>query len=1074
MPSLLTKIKNVERRARSSLSTSFSQSSLSRTRSSKPRTANELSITGNGHHSSFSTLPPPLPQPVAVAHKDTCHEPSETVSGSATSESTPPPDTGKSQSPEPSQSTKLVNEFEEAMPWLMDSLLKARTPLEGLGDRCSQHPLMCIPCFVASHHHHGLHWAHLWDEELGYFVRKDIAELNSQFAVQVGHPGTCPFPSRFFDTTLVDINGIHKTRVRCCGCNGIPNRAQQLMESGFFPGSLKQPETAFSFAVLHQFHLLQLEAKTSAYDFTSALRRLTDNTFTHLIADVYPQFLVVMQVWRVITATKRLGQAHGIDEVLTHRVPGNLIVHCPVCPEPHFNLTGDWRSIPESLRHLAQQQLTADGNHHANRYRKNGDPLNRSLFRGRAYFPLDDILMQYLRPFSGTSAEKTTCNHLNASENQDRKKFKNMDITGVINVQCSHVFVKLTVDLQLGERFVNTDLALAIALRHYRVLDVPELALRHVTSRDLILSYDIACGYLRKLISRFTTSFPDLVAAASQTRCIIPAVHIQNHQDNCMYEFSAAYTPSSGHFHGETAEQYWVELNQLGPQTRQMNNGHRQDCIIDSHSDWNWKKMMGMHITLERELRHARETYYLHKTHFRALCHRYASKVSGWNSLDREERRLVGKDVQCVYRRSERNVPSQQDILDALRESKPSKPTPSSNGTGSSNAEFISEGISIQMEQLELTAKTAIYKLHPLESTAADIKTTTSKLRQRLDSWRTLQLSLMGKVYSDVSLQSAQDPPISEERLFLPSDYDTSQREALGITHLTKTESDLREGVAFDCIRSLQQCVKALDGLTIEKREARGQDQHTRASAAIMRATAKRKTWVDHYNANRTAMISLGLSKDARSFPELSVNDTHRKSTTVKRALGDSRRVDGTLFTLAEKPVGDGARPSKRRKATATIGESTSKATITTSSAALSVEDGWIWRLGAIGNLSELEIRKWEEDGERVEWFRAEAEMERWREQWEIKLAEFIRCSQSFRTMAEAWTTLSERQESKVFEVYARKTAAMYRRMCAQLDDSFVVIQADEPTRYIPGEDLVQYIIRHRDLEIGDFHPKHR
>jgi hypothetical protein len=138
--------------------------------------------------------------------------------------------------------------------------------------------------------------------------------------------------------------------------------------------------------------------------------------------------------------------------------------------------------------------------------------------------------------------------------------------------------------------------------------------------------------------------------------------------------------------------------------------------------------------------------------------------------------------------------------------------------------------------RLELTAKTAIYKLHPLESTAADIKTTTSKLRQRLDSWRTLQLSLMGKVCSDVSLQSAQDPPISEERLFLPSDYDTSQREALGITHLTKTESDLREGVAFDCIRSLQQCVKALDGLTIEKREARGQDQHTRASAAIMRA----------------------------------------------------------------------------------------------------------------------------------------------------------------------------------------------------------------------------------------------
>jgi len=44
------------------------------------------------------------------------------------------------------------------------------------------------------------------------------------------------------------------------------------------------------------------------------------------------------------------------------------------------------------------------------------------------------------------------------------------------------------------------------------------------------------------------------------------------------------------HFFGETAEHVWPELNQLGAQTRQMNNGHCQDTIIDHHSHWNWTK----------------------------------------------------------------------------------------------------------------------------------------------------------------------------------------------------------------------------------------------------------------------------------------------------------------------------------------------------------------------------------------------------------------------------------------------------------------------------------------------------
>jgi hypothetical protein len=48
---------------------------------------------------------------------------------------------------------------------------------------------------------------------------------------------------------------------------------------------------------------------------------------------------------------------------------------------------------------------------------------------------------------------------------------------------------------------------------------------------------------------------------------------------------------ATGHFHGETAEVYWVELNQIGTQVTQQSGGHRQDTIMMHHNDWNDKKM---------------------------------------------------------------------------------------------------------------------------------------------------------------------------------------------------------------------------------------------------------------------------------------------------------------------------------------------------------------------------------------------------------------------------------------------------------------------------------------------------
>ncbi|KAJ7872006.1 hypothetical protein B0H14DRAFT_2344918 [Mycena olivaceomarginata] len=80
------------------------------------------------------------------------------------------------------------------------------------------------------------------------------------------------------------------------------------------------------------------------------------------------------------------------------------------------------------------------------------------------------------------------------------------------------------------------------------------------------------------------------------------AILNQGHQDSCSYLFGTAYMECVGHFHGESAEQYWPESNQLGPHVRQMNNGHRQDTMINHHGDWNYKKTA--QIGEKVELRH--------------------------------------------------------------------------------------------------------------------------------------------------------------------------------------------------------------------------------------------------------------------------------------------------------------------------------------------------------------------------------------------------------------------------------------------------------------------------------------
>jgi hypothetical protein len=71
-------------------------------------------------------------------------------------------------------------------------------------------------------------------------------------------------------------------------------------------------------------------------------------------------------------------------------------------------------------------------------------------------------------------------------------------------------------------------------------------------------------------------------------------------------------------------------------------------------------------------------------------------------------------------------------------------------------------------------------------------------------------------------------------------------------------------------------------------------------------------------------------------------------------------------------------------------------------------KDGWIWNIGTIGKMTDEEVRAWSEEADRVQWFRTEAEMTRWQEEFETWQADLMRCICTFEHMSSVWKKLSE------------------------------------------------------------------
>jgi hypothetical protein len=82
---------------------------------------------------------------------------------------------------------------------------------------------------------------------------------------------------------VVDKSGVHRLRVRPCLCSDKLPLDLQFLDMRLFPASLKRIQTVFSFAVLDDFRMDNLECKTAGRRYFNKLKRLTSNTFPHSV-----------------------------------------------------------------------------------------------------------------------------------------------------------------------------------------------------------------------------------------------------------------------------------------------------------------------------------------------------------------------------------------------------------------------------------------------------------------------------------------------------------------------------------------------------------------------------------------------------------------------------------------------------------------------------------------------------------------------------------------------------------------------------------------------------------------------
>ncbi|KIJ35086.1 hypothetical protein M422DRAFT_181134, partial [Sphaerobolus stellatus SS14] len=208
---------------------------------------------------------------------------------------------------------------------------------------CDNPSLRCKKCTIELHQSQPCHRPYKWNGE--YYQRISLDSI--KFIWHLGHGGSACL--HMYDDTspyyirLVDLSGVHTIKVGWCRCGLKPDFFRQLLVRCIIPASMQRLRTGFTQWVFKTFHLLNLIAHVTPWDWCALLHRLTDNIDPFSISNIYQTFNHVQRQWRLVKGWKR----GGVVNSLAPRQVGSLALRCVSCPMPGVNLPADWESHPD-------------------------------------------------------------------------------------------------------------------------------------------------------------------------------------------------------------------------------------------------------------------------------------------------------------------------------------------------------------------------------------------------------------------------------------------------------------------------------------------------------------------------------------------------------------------------------------------------------------------------------------------------------------------------------------------------------------------------------------------------------
>ncbi|KAJ7836709.1 hypothetical protein B0H13DRAFT_2368590 [Mycena leptocephala] len=918
-------------------------------------------------------------------------------------------------------------------------------------------------------------------ERKGGVLREDrLLSRYEEPVIGLGHYGErCPDADLGRSFTLVDSNGIHATALAFCRCKTADGKRgqpefQQLLQAGIFPGSIKDPKTGYTLGLLQYHRQQRSQGKGSAYNFALVLQRMADPFFAGAVPDIYGNFLAISRFYEYLQ--------------ITIEREGFLGINCAACPERGVNMPMVV-DVSRYLRHLISQNLTLDGNWKANLFFKRDDGSDTALTDGKMHFPKQKDFEEFAKTYVVPDDDKEVpCKaNIGSIRHQGHAKYGNTAVSGVVACACDHTVLGSLVDMLKGEAFALGTYAQREQLRHTNSPPHdPE------TASPINFSYDSWCSFVVNQVKRALVLFPEEEWLHTLLACVegqIPADHINGHGSDCKTTWQAVYFACRAHFHGETAEMIWAFLNPLGSSTRQMTGAARHDTINFVMHAWNTLKVLRAAELLAAERVDALRLFELHMAVVEDLSRQHATEVPGWSRLSRKTEKSASGKPRSVYQHEATTGLTLESVLATMIAAEQEKQRQNDGHEASTPiAQWIHDGMSIERSQCLTIALLRNHREHPLEDTWASITKLRDTLNIDLKQFRERQREIFPRL--KLSALDVDEPELTA--IQMPSyrmkheQWPTAPEDANNHdSQLQEAEVKLRCTVADSGILAVRAASLALSAVKkAREQDYRGQAGITRSQRNLQKAELMKTFEITMYNNARTALIHLGhMEEDAvEPYRPLSHRDTRRKETHLHRAKGDSRLFNGTAWYLQsgvtisqavasaispakEKNSDDEepqlmARGSKRLKditpddvdvqsapssdaddpdlerSPSKRGTGKGKKDSVKKGKSKKKRDGWIWLESLMRGQgqSDEKLAAYKKESDRVQWFRAEAEMYRWLEQYERKHVELFRVIGRYRRDSVVWAGQADREEvrngglnGKV--AYGRMQAAMHRRL---------------------------------------------